>query len=251
MDFRCIISTGYRIPYQIERQFFVLSDGFKKLKNRYFPNAEHHYLVLCRGVLFCILFCLLSVPWRTEAFSSVDFYRAAKRYKSVNPFGAAVHCSHETGDWQSRLWREGNNGAGIKANSAWKMLGMPYIDTESEERVGGKSMMVASSFRKYGSLKKFLGDYSRKIRDDYPLSAKHNNNIWGYLGGLYKGRYGKWATDHRYFEKLAVKAVKLAPEVYGPSWKRKLYRQFETAKGFGILEEWQIIAVERALGGGS
>lgn len=248
MEFRGV-SVILRFCYPFIHLIFILMDCLKKLKNRYFIGAERCRLFLRYGGLFCLLFCLLAVPWRAEGFSTIDFYRAAKKYKSVNPFGAAVHCSHETGDWQSRLWREGKNGAGIKANKAWKTLGMPYIDILSEEHIGGKSVMVRSSFRKYRSLKKFLGDYSRKIRDDYPISAKHNNNIWGYLGGLYKGMYGKWATDHRYFEKLALKAVKLAPEIYGRAWKKKLHRQFETAKGFGILEKWQERTIETAMGG--
>ncbi|MDO5116841.1 MAG: glucosaminidase domain-containing protein [Synergistaceae bacterium] len=172
----------------------------------------------------------------------------AKKHKSVNPFGAAVHCAHETGDWKSRLWTEGRNGAGIKANKAWKTTGRPCIDIRSEEHINGKRVMVVSSFRKYRSVKAFLKDYSRKIRDDYPLSAKYNNNVWGYFGGLYRGRHGKWATDHRYFEKLAAKAVKLAPEIYGSKWKKTLTRQLKTAKGFNILEPWQVKAIEKSLG---
>ena len=231
--------------------FFIRRSCFKKLNFQYVMIVEQRAGLLKYGLLFCLLCCSLAVPIEAWAFSSLDFYRAAKRYKSVNPFGATVHCSHETGDWRSRLWREGKNGAGIKANDAWKALGMPYIDIKSEERLGGRSVLVSSSFRKYRSLKKFLGDYSRKIREDYPLSARYNNNIWGYIGGLYKGKHGKWATDHRYFEKLALKAVKLAPEIYGSSWKKKLRRQFETASGFGILERWQLMAIEAALEGGS
>lgn len=233
------------------RLFSIITSCFKKSNFRYFIKAEQRAGLLKRGLLFCFLFCSLAAPIEAGAFSSLDFYRAAKKYQSVNPFGAAVHCSHETGDWRSRLWREGKNGAGIKANSAWKALGMPYIDMESEERLGGRNVPVRSSFRKYRSLEKFLGDYSRKIREDYPVSARYNNNIWGYIGGLYKGKYGKWATDHKYFEKLALKAVKLAPEIYGPSWKKKLRRQFETARGFGVLERWQVMAIEAALEGGS
>lgn len=209
------------------------------IKNTFWP--AHRYL-------FFITMLLIFRTSPSCAFSSVDFYKEASAYKSVNAFAAAIHCAHETGDWRSRLWTECYNGAGIKTNAAWRMLGMPSVRYLSAEDVNGRDVKKVSSFRKYPTIKSFLKDYARKIREDYPVACKYNNNVWGYICGLHQGKYGKWATDHRYFEKLASKTVQLAPDIYGAQWRTKLTRQFEVAKGFGILEPWQIKAISERLG---
>lgn len=209
----------------------------------------YKFLRLC-ALLGCALFLAAAMPaFEASAFTTMDFYRAAQRYKAVNAFGAVVHCAHETGDWRSRLWRDGRNGAGIKANRAWVALGMPCIEVYSGEEIGGKSVAVRSSFRKYKTIDKFLRDYSRKVRDDYPLSARCYKNVWGYICGLYLGKNGRWATDGKYFQKLTKKAVQLAPEIYGPSWRKRLHSQLENARGFKILQKWQEDVILSALRG--
>ena len=210
--------------------------------------AEPRFLRRLSIFLAALSFYAVAVAAPAYAFSALDFYRTAQGYRAVNAFGATVHCAHETGNWQSRLWTEGMNGAGIKANKAWIALGMPYIETFSGEDIGGKNVAVRSSFRKYSSVDKFLRDYARKVRDDYPVSARYYKNIWGYISGLYLGRNGRWATDRRYFEKLVNKAVQLAPEIYGESWRKMLSAQFENARGFKILADWQEAIVRSALG---
>ncbi len=195
-----------------------------------------------------LTFILLASAASAYAFTSIDFYREASKHKSINPLAATVHCAHETGEWTSRLWTECNNGAGIKTNKAWKMLRMPYVVIDSPEDEGGRFVKRTSSFRKYRNIDSFLSDYSRKIRDDYPISCRYNNNVWGYIAGLRRGRLGKWATDRSYFEKLTSRTVRFAPEVYGPDWRLKLVRQLDVAKTFGILENWQIKAISERLG---
>ncbi|MDD4751356.1 MAG: hypothetical protein PHG50_06025, partial [Synergistaceae bacterium] len=49
----------------------------------------------------------------------------------------------------------------------------------------------------------------------------------------------KWATDHKYYEKLTVKAIKLAPEIYSSKWKHKLIKDFKVAARRNSLENWQ------------
>lgn len=186
--------------------------------------------------------------FEASAYSAVDFYRAAKKYGCPNPFAATVQCAHETGDWTSYLWVKARNGAGMKADKEWKAAGKPCINRSSAEHINGKNVSVVSSFRKYKSTKAFIKDYSRKIREDYPHSAKQKGNVWGYFAGLYKGRTGKWATDKAYFNKLTAKAVKLAPQIYGSAWKKKLKAQFVKAKKAKLLEPWQESAVRSALG---
>lgn len=94
-------------------------------------------------------------------------------------------------------------------------------------------------FRKYNTPGDFLRDYEKKIREDYPRCARNRDNIWGYFAGLYAGRKGRWATDHKYYEKLTVKAIKLAPEIYGSDWKSKLIKDYKTAVRRNSLEDWQ------------
>ena len=107
-------------------------------------------------------------------------------------------------------------------------------------------MKRVSAFRKYSSTKAFLKDYAKKIREDYPQSAKQRDNVWLYFAGLYKGRHGKWATDRNYYSKLVTKAVKIAPQIYGSKWKTKLRSQFKKAQK--RLEPWQAQAVRKAIG---
>ena len=80
----------------------------------------------------------------------------------------------------------------------------------------------------------------KKIREDYPRCARNRDNILGYFAGLYDGKKGKWATDHKYYDKLTVKAIKLAPEIYGSEWKQKLIRDFKVASRRKSLTGWQI-----------
>lgn len=125
---------------------------------------------------------------------------------------------------------------------------MPYVLMLSPEDEGGVMISRISSFRKYRDIDSFLMDYSRKIRDDYPVANRYYKNVWGYIAGLHQGKYGKWATDRRYFEKLAGCAVSFAPQVYGADWHFQLEKQFMTAKGFGILEDWQERSISERLG---
>ena len=96
------------------------------------------------------------------------------------------------------------------------------------------------------SLQKQSRSDAKKIREDYPQSAKQKDNVWLYFAGLYKGRHGKWATDRNYYSKLVTKAVKIAPQIYGSKWKTKLRSQFKKAQK--RLEPWQAQAVRKAIG---
>lgn len=174
-----------------------------------------------------------------HAMTTVEFYRIAKKYKHIQPFAVTVQSACETGHWSSYLWKKGYNGAGIKVSSKWLKAGKPYITKNSVESKNGKYVKQTSKFRKYKSPTDFLKDYEKKIRSDYPRCAKNRDNIWGYFAGLYAGRIGKWATDHKYYEKLTIKAIKLAPEIYRSKWKRKLIKDFKIAAKRKSLETWQ------------
>ena len=103
-----------------------------------------------------------------------------------------------------------------------------------------------SAFRKYSTVDDFLSDYADKISATYPNCAL--DNFWGYFAGLYKGKYGAWATDLKYFEKLCMVAVRLAPEIFGPEHKGKLVAAYKHAFGRGYLTEAQAKCIYDLLG---
>lgn len=185
-----------------------------------------------------ILAALLSFQ-SAHAMTTIEFYRLARKQKHIQPFAVTVQSACETAYWSSELWELGYNGAGIKVSSEWLNAGKPYITKNSVESRNGVYGNEASKFRKYRSPSEFLKDYEKKIRQDYPRCARNHDNIWGYFAGLYAGRKGKWATDHKYYEKLTVKAIKLAPEIYGSKWEHKLIMDFKIASRRNSLEIWQ------------
>ena len=190
------------------------------------------------AVLLCILMLSFSIR-SASAYSMKEFYLLASKYKHINPFAATVQSSCETGNWTSYLWENGYNGAGLKVSSEWLSAGKPHISKESRESKNGLYVTETSQFRKYCNPQEFMNDYQNKIKNDYPRCTRNRDNVWGYFAGLYSGRLGKWATDHKYYEILTIKAVKLAPETYGPDWKAKLTKEFMIAINRRSLENWQ------------
>lgn len=193
------------------------------------------------GAAICGAF-LFAQP--TYAMEPRDFYNLARNYPGINAFAATVQSAVETGHWKSYLWINAYNGAGIKAQASWRSSGRPYIKVSSPESVGGKYIMRESYFRFYSSSEEFLEDYRLKILQDYPRSASSADNMWGYFAGLYHGRLGSWATDHRYYEKLVKKAVQLEAVLLPPG---HLKRAFEYAKKHKCLEQWQVKIIEAVI----
>ncbi len=220
----------------------AVSDEFLRACGRGDGTVVRRLWLCCASVLI-VLFCFAV---QASAMSAREFYRYAKKYKCQIPFAATVQSAHETADWTSELWVKAHNGAGIKADKAWRAARKPVYNKSSAEHVGGRTVNRVSAFRKYPSTKAFLRDYAKKIREDYPHSAKQKDNVWLYFAGLYRGRRGKWATDRRYYEKLVAKTVKIAPQIYGSKWRTKLRAQFKRAQK--RLEPWQAQAVRKAIG---
>ena len=176
-----------------------------------------------------------------HAMSAREFYALAQKQKGINAFGATVQSALETGHWTSPMWKNTYNGAGIKADKQWRKT-KPYVEFLSPESKDGYYFKKSSFFRKYSSPSEFLNDYTLKIKRDYPHCTP--DNVWGYFAGLYKGRLGKWATDHKYFEKLARKAVAFETLLLTPG---HLKRSFEYAKDKKYLEQWQIKIIEAVI----
>ena len=193
------------------------------------------------GAAICGAF-LFAQP--AHAMKPRDFYTLARNYPGINAFAATVQSAVETGHWESYLWINAYNGAGIKAQASWRSAGKPYIKVISPESVAGKYIMRESYFRFYSSPEEFLKDYREKIAQDYPRSASSADNMWGYFAGLYNGRLGSWATDHKYYEKLAKKAVQLEAVLLPPG---HLKRAFEYAKKQKCLEQWQTKIIEAVI----
>ena len=181
------------------------------------------------------------------AITAPEFYELARGRPRINAFAATVQSAIETGHWKSYLWINAYNGAGIKAQASWRSAGKPYIRVSSPESVGGKYTMRESYFRFYSSPEEFLEDYRLKIIQDYPHSAANADNMWGYFAGLYGGRIGSWATDHKYFQKLTYKAIQLAPELLGADWQKRLNSAYTFALTRKSLCEWQKYIIQNAL----
>jgi hypothetical protein len=181
------------------------------------------------------------------AMTVSEFYNLALGQSNINPFAVTVQSAHETAYWTSFLWKNANNGAGLKAPSEWIESGNPYVVVESPESRNGSYYKNMSKFRQYGSPAQFIADYAAKIRADYPRCVLNRDNIWGYFAGLYEGRIGKWATDHKYYEKLTIKAVKLAPEIFGSIWYEKLVNDYFAAISRNSLKSWQKEIIEKEL----
>ncbi|WP_446788186.1 glucosaminidase domain-containing protein [Macellibacteroides fermentans] len=171
----------------------------------------------------------------------------ARGRPGINAFAVTVQSSIETGHWKSYLWINTYNGAGIKAQASWRSAGHPYIRVSSPESADGKYIRRESYFRSYSSPEEFIQDYRLKILRDYPHSAANADNMWGYFAGLYGGRIGYWATDHKYFQKLTYKAIQLAPELLGPGWQKRLNSAYTLALTRKSLFEWQKNIIQNAL----
>lgn len=192
-------------------------------------------------------FLFAALASAASPITAEEFYSSASRIKDINAFAATCQSAHETGFWTSQLWRNANNGAGIKADKNWIKSGRPSVKKKSGESVGGKTVYRESYFRAYSSLGEFLADYRVKITRDYPLAAKHSDTMWGYFSSLQKGRNGSWATTQKYFEYMTDKAVRLAPKLLGAEWRAQLLAEYKEARSRGLLSKNEIAIVERRL----
>lgn len=190
------------------------------------------------AVTLAVALFLCSASW---AMTPKEFYSLAQRQKGINAFAVTCQSAVETGHWTSPLWRNTYNGAGLKAPPSWR-ASKPYVEFVSPESKDGVYFKKSSFFRKYEGPQAFLADYAIKIETDYPKCTA--DNVWGYFAGLYRGRLGKWATDHKYFEKLARKAVQLEPVLLTQG---HLKRSLSYAIEQGYLEDWQIKIIKAVM----
>ncbi len=198
-------------------------------------------------VFFVSFAAFAAFPTPSSGATAETFYENALRRNGINAFAATCQSAHETGFWTSSLWRNANNGAGIKADKNWIRAGRPTVRKKSQEVVGGKWTTRESLFRVYSSLDDFLDDYNRKICRDYPLASKNRDTTWGYFSALQKGRHGAWATSHTYFERMADKAIRLAPQLLGFDWRMQLLYDYKKAKARGLLSKKEIAIIRKKL----
>lgn len=190
------------------------------------------------AVAVAVALFLCSSAWAMDA---PTFYALAQKQQGINAFAVTCQSAIETGHWTSPLWRNTFNGAGLKAPPSWR-ASKPYVEFVSPESKDGVYFKKSSYFRKYESPQSFLADYAVKIKQDYPHCTP--DNTWGYFSGLYRGRLGKWATDHKYFEKLVKKAVQLEPVLLSQG---HLKRSLDYAISKNYLEGWQIKIIKAVM----
>ena len=89
-------------------------------------------------VFFVSFAAFAAFPTPSSGATAETFYENALRRNGINAFAATCQSAHETGFWTSSLWRNANNGAGIKADKNWIRAGRPTVRKKSQEVVGGK-----------------------------------------------------------------------------------------------------------------
>lgn len=148
--------------------------------------------------------------------------------KPISAFGSLCQLWHETGGFSSGAMMRHWNLAGIKCTSSWIARGGDCFDGETSEFVLGTELRGVRAFRSYPALSAFLSDYSRLIQTYYPFAAESPDCVWLFFAGLVAGPR-KWATDPLYFNKLARAALRLAPDLLGPTWEETLARSLAVA----------------------
>lgn len=179
-----------------------------------------------------------------------EFFRLVSEHKQyVNPLGATAQCAHETKYkgkyWNSDLWIRANNPAGIKTLKNWTGK---YIDVVTWEQYSDSNIAkVPRQFLKFDTVEAGVNGYVNKVRENYPSAVKSANNVWGYLHGIMHGKYGSWATDRKYFEKLVDSVMDIAGDCLGDSWKSRLNGAFEYSIANKLIDETEKEYIEKRL----
>lgn len=133
---------------------------------------------------------------RQQEFAN-EVYSAARRagLNDVQARVAASQASLETGYGKSV---KGNNYFGIKASPSWKGGTQRFQTWEVEN---GRRVNQPATFRSYQSPEESLRDWADLMDRNYPgvMSA---NSFPEAVQGLTQGRYGSYATDPQYTDKL-------------------------------------------------
>ena len=170
--------------------------------------------------------------------SARNLLKAFERHrKVVNPFAAVCQCRHETSyqgrPWNSELCLKAHNLAGLKVGSDWN--GQVYSKVSWEQQPSGKKYEKVSDFRRYLLWEDFVDDYAVKISRDYPVCTASADNFIGYFSGLFRGRWGAWATDLSYLDRLLDQTFALAPVFFGEAWQDKVWAAYRYAAAKGRL----------------
>ncbi|TJV21094.1 MAG: hypothetical protein E5Y04_28740 [Mesorhizobium sp.] len=107
----------------------------------------------------------------------------------------AAQAAHESGNGAHA---PGNNFFGIKAGKSWNG------DTQNlwtHEEVNGQNVRVKQNFRKYGDPGQAIQDRIAFMQKNFP-DAFNAPDISGAIAGLQHGRFGSYATDSQYAQKL-------------------------------------------------
>ena len=108
---------------------------------------------------------------------------------------AASQAAWETG-WGKHA--PGNNLFGIKAGKSWKG-DVQHLMTS--EVINGRKVRMREPFRKYGTLEEGMKDRVEFMRKKFPGTASATS-MEGMMHGLMNGKYGAYATDPNYTQKI-------------------------------------------------
>jgi flagellum-specific peptidoglycan hydrolase FlgJ len=127
-----------------------------------------------------------------------DVYAAAKELgaSDVQAHLAASQASLETGYGRSV---KGNNHFGIKAGGSWKG---PTTSFRTHEYQGGKRKSQTDRFRAFQGLKDSVAGYMSFMDRAFP-DAWNASTLSNAIGNLTKGRFGSYATDPQYTQKVS------------------------------------------------
>ena len=181
-----------------------------------------------------------------SVLEALKWHNIQNRDQPLNVLAAMAQTALETGNFKHF---RGFNLAGIKSTAGWEKVGGKVWSAGTSEFQGGAMVKTTARFRAYDDLAHFLSDYAGLIYRCYPLVVKNVDCVWLALAGFYKGKYGAWATDPKYYEKLCVMAVRYAPQVIGEGWEERLNSAYQYARQRGFPQAWMEKAVVKALGG--
>jgi flagellum-specific peptidoglycan hydrolase FlgJ len=180
-----------------------------------------------------------------SVLSAIKAHNKTHADRRVNELAAISQLALETGHFKSF---RGFNLAGIKSTPGWEKVGGKVWSAGTSEYQGGKMVQTTGRFRAYDDLAHFLDDYSSLIHRCYPITVRNLDCLWLCLAGLYKGKYGAWATDPKYYDKLCAMVVRYAPRALGDNWQERLTTSYQLARQRGFPEAWMEKSVLKALG---
>ncbi len=144
-----------------------------------------------------------------QYFNKVYSIALKSGFNHIQASICASQSSIETG-WGRYL--KGNNYFGVKATKSWKGKVISFI---THENIKGKKVKITSKFRSYEDQKDSILDYKKVMELKFSKSW-NSKSIKEAADNLSKGRYGAYATDPKYSQKVYNTALKRVKKLNFP-----------------------------------